>query len=185
MKHGGNGGINPSPIFLNNTFYVTTQATLEIQSAPSYEGPWSFYANITHPWPEAERPYNVEDPFLFIDKRGRWHIINHAYNLTQNSTCGSSDVSAHWFSIDGKDWHWSPQTPYYSTVTYDDGSTHAFATCERPNLHFDVNGDPDYLVCAVDVDASQQCPLHKNATACCSCCKFWDHDGTTVIKLAK
>ena len=185
VRHGGNEGINPSPIFLNGTFYVTTQATLEIQSAPSFDGPWSFYANISHPWPAGEQPYNVEDPFLFVDKRGRWHIINHAYSLAQNSSCGRSTVSAHWFSEDGRDWHWSPTSPYFSTVTYDDGSTHAFATCERPNLHFDAGGDPDFLVCAVDLDASEQCGVHENKTACCSCCKFWDHAGTTVVKLAR
>ncbi len=185
VKRAGNSGINPAPIFINGTFYVTTQATLQIQSSPSYEGPWAFFANITHPWPEAERPFNVEDPFLWVDKRGRWHILNHAYNTTQSSSCGSSHVSAHWFSLDGKDWHWSPQEPFSHTVTYEDGSTHTFATMERPNLHFDAEGNPDFLVCAVDLDASQQCSLHDNATACCDCCKFWDHDGTTVIKLAK
>lgn len=190
QRGGGYSGINPAPLWHNGSFYVTSQATLLIEVAPSFLGPWTFYANITHPWPTpADAPYSVEDPFLWVDKRGRWHIINHAYSLAQNSSCGSSHVSAHWFSSDGKDWHWSPQAPYASTVAYDDGSVHAFATCERPNLHFDSRGDPDYLVCAVDLDASEQCsphpdPRHHNATACCSCCKFWDHDGTTVIKLA-
>jgi hypothetical protein len=186
-RGGGYGGINPAPIFHNGSFYVTSQATTLIETAPSYLGPWTFFANITHPWGPGEAPYSVEDPFLFVDKRGRWHIINHAYNLTQNSSCGSSHVSAHWFSEEGKAWHWSPLAPYNSTIAYDDGTTHAFATCERPNLHFDARGDPDYLVCAVDLDASEQChptPKTHNATPCCSCCKFWDHAGTTVVKLA-
>ena len=180
QRRAGYEGINPAPIYHNGSLYVTSQTTTLIEMAPSYLGPWTFYANITHPWPEAERPYNVEDPFLWVDKRGRWHIINHAYNTTQSSDCGSSHVSAHWFSIDGKAWQWSPQEPYSHTVSFDDGSMHTFATMERPNLHFDANGDPDYLVCAVDLEASQQC----NKTACCDCCKFGDHDGTIVIKLA-
>jgi hypothetical protein len=182
----GNGfnGINPSPIYYNGNFYVTSQATLQIETSTSYLGPWTFYANITHPWPEDVRPYNVEDPYLWIDKRGRWHIINHAYNTTQNSNCGNSYVSAHWFSIDGKNWFWSSEEPYGHTVTYDDGSSHTFATLERPFLHFDSNGNADYLVCAVDLDASQQCGVSfDNTIACCDCCKFYDHDGTTVIKL--
>ncbi len=192
IRGAGYSGINPAPIYHNGSFFVTSQATTLIETAPSYRGPWAFYANISHPWgpSPASGPYHVEDPFLWVDKRGRWHIINHAYNLTQNSSCGASHVSAHWFSAEGKQWHWSPVAPYNSTVTYDDGSTHAFATCERPNLHFDASGDPDFLTCAVDLDASEQCGFHPdprahNATPCCSCCKFWDHDGTTVIKLQK
>lgn len=186
LRGAGYSGINPAPLYHNGSFYVTSQATTLIETAPSYLGPWAFFANITHPWPTpAEAPYHVEDPHLWIDKRGRWHILNHAYNLTQSSHCGSSHVSAHWFSEDGRAWHWSPQAPYSSTVAYDDNSTHAFATCERPSLHFSAGGDPDYLVCAVDLDASQQCaPTSSNATQCCSCCKFSDHDGTTVVKLA-
>ena len=185
QRQGGNSGINPSPVYLNGTFYVTTQQTLEIQSAPTFSGPWSFYANITH---NPSMPYVVEDPFLYIDKRGRWHIINHAYNTSESGSCGTSHVSAHWFSETGRDWHWSPQEPYSHTVAYDDGTSHTFATLERPYLHFDANGDPDYLVCAVDLDASETCPAHSaparsKSTTCCDCCKFSDHAGTTVIKL--
>lgn len=182
QRQGGYTGINPAPIFHNGSFFVTTQATKEIVTAPSYLGPWTHYSNITHP---PTLPYIVEDPFLWIDKRGRWHIINHAYNTSEVGSCGSSHVSAHWFSADGRDWHWSPQEPYGHTVTYQDGSMHTFATMERPYLHFDAStGSPDYLVLAVDLDASGSCPLdERNRTQCCDCCKFSDHDGTTVIKL--
>jgi hypothetical protein len=186
-KQSGYNVINPAPIYHDGNFYLTSQATLSIETSKNYNGPWTFYANITHPWPDAERPYNVEDPFMWIDKRNNWHIINHAYNKTQNSDCGSSFVSAHWFSGDGGlTWQWSPDEPYSHTVTYDDGSSHTFATLERPYLHFNSQGYPDYLICAVDLDASQQCANHNSVDtiACCDCCKFWDHAGTTVILLA-
>lgn len=40
-------------------------------------------------------------------KRGNWHIINHAYSNVQYENCGSSYVSAHFFSTDGKAWYGS------------------------------------------------------------------------------
>lgn len=46
-----------------------------------------------------------------LDKRSNWHIINHAYRNDEYEHCGNSTVSAHWYSTDGKEWHWSPQ-PY-------------------------------------------------------------------------
>jgi hypothetical protein len=47
---------------------------------------------------------------MWVDaKRGNWHIINHAYSNIEYENCGSSVASAHWFSEDGKDWHWSTE----------------------------------------------------------------------------
>lgn len=43
--------------------------------------------------------------FLWIDTRGSWHIINHAYNNHEFEQCGNSTLSAHFFSTDGKTWH--------------------------------------------------------------------------------
>ena len=43
--------------------------------------------------------------FLWIDSRGSWHIINHAYNNYEFQQCGNSTLSAHFFSTDGKTWH--------------------------------------------------------------------------------
>lgn len=50
-----------------------------------------------------------------LDKRGNWHIINHAYRNDEYEKCGTSIASAHFFSTDGKEWHWSTQ-PYTHTV---------------------------------------------------------------------
>ena len=136
--HPFNIGTNPAPVLHNGVFFATTQKTLVVVTAPSLAGPWTNYSNIT----AAHPGYRVEDPFLWLDKRGRWHILNHAMNNTADFThCGSSHVSAHFFSLDGKDWHVSAQ-PYGHTVTYDDGTSHTFATLERPNLHFKLTGIP-------------------------------------------
>ena len=84
---------------------------------------------------------NVEDPFMWIDKRGNWHIINHRF-WNETTHCYSSTLSAHTFSPDGKSWHIIEPAvePYSHTVKFDDGSTVSFVALERPNIHFDATG---------------------------------------------
>ena len=48
---------------------------------------------------------NVEDPFMWVDKRGNFHIVNHRYNTSEFGHCGTSTVSAHTFSTNALDWH--------------------------------------------------------------------------------
>ena len=33
-----------------------------------------------------------------VDKKGNWHIINHAYDVKDQTHCGNSTLSAHVFS---------------------------------------------------------------------------------------
>ena len=170
-------GTNPSPVFLNGAFYLTTQATREVLTSPTLEGPWTFFANISH---SPAQDYTVEDPHMWVDRRGSWHIICHAYNTSEMADCGSSHVSAHFFSLDGKDWRWTDQ-PYGHTVTYDDGTALTYATLERPFLSFNAEGQPAFLSLAADLAAvDRDCP----AKECCACCKFSDHAGTIVVALA-
>jgi hypothetical protein len=74
-----------------------------------------------------------EDPFMYIDARGNWHIINHAYDVHEWQNCGNSTLSAHSYSTNGKDWHMlKPNVePYHHTVQYDDGTS--------PNPHLNLN----------------------------------------------
>jgi hypothetical protein len=44
-------------------------------------------------------------PVMYIDSKGNWHIINHAFDTRQYKNCSNSTLSAHIFSKDGKDWH--------------------------------------------------------------------------------
>jgi hypothetical protein len=129
-------GGNPAPIFHNGAFYMTNQFTTQIYTTPALTAGavWTVHANISHATLPTD-DYHVEDPFLWVDRRGNWHIINHAYSNDQYVSCGISDVSAHFFSADGVEWTYSPQ-PYNHTVAYDDGTTHTYTTLERPNLHF-------------------------------------------------
>ena len=173
-------GVNPAPVFVNGAFFLTSQRTSKVLTAPSISGPWSFFANITQP-PATIMNYTVEDPRMWVDRRGYWHIINHAYNTREFSNCGASHVSAHFFSTDGRTWLWSDE-PYGHTVHFDDGTEHTYATLERPYLVFDASsGQPAFLVLAADLVAEDVCPSKSD---CCACCKFSDHAGTIVVKLA-
>jgi hypothetical protein len=149
VKSGSYPGGNPAPVFHNGAFYLTNQKTTQIFVAPALGAAWTIFGNIS----DSNLPtddYHVEDPFLWVDHRGNWHIINHAYSNMQFTSCGSSYVSAHWFSEDGKNWHWSDQ-PYTHTVFYDDGSNHTYTTLERPNLHFNAAGVITHINLAADM----------------------------------
>jgi hypothetical protein len=83
-------------------------------------------------------------------------------------------ASAHFFSADGLTWGFSAQ-PYNHTVVYDDGTEHVYATLERPNLHFDENGQPRFLILAADlVTGDEGCGArtdhaHFGHTPCDNC----------------
>jgi hypothetical protein len=129
----GPGG-NPAPIYHDGVWYATSQRTTEVVMTPKLGQKWTHFANIVPKLSSGTQ----EDPFMYIDKKGNWHIINHAYDTSEWKNCGNSTLSAHVFSRDGKDWHMlKPDVhPYTHEVHYEDGTTHSYSTLERPNLHF-------------------------------------------------
>mmetsp|Transcript_17727 Transcript_17727/g.46280 ORF Transcript_17727/g.46280 Transcript_17727/m.46280 type:complete len:363 (-) Transcript_17727:1552-2640(-) len=180
-------GGNPAPLFHNGAFYMTNQGTGAIYTSPRLGAPWTTFATLNHSALPDPTYYHVEDPFMWIDKRGNWHIINHAYRNDEYERCGSSVVSAHWYSADGKAWTWASQ-PYSHTVQYDDGTSHTYTTLERPNLHFDASGQLTHLNVAADLVtgdegcASRTKHAHFGHTPCDNC-KWDDHAGTIIIAL--
>lgn len=64
-------GSNPAPTYYAGKFYLTDQATSKLYSTTALDQPWVVLGNITHP----RLPYTVEDPFLYVDNRGSFHII--------------------------------------------------------------------------------------------------------------
>eukprot|EP01051_Picozoa_sp_SAG22_P018605 SAG22_NODE_3179_length_1873_cov_1.661218_2_plen_131_part_00 len=98
-------GGNTAPAYYKGNIYVTSQSTTKLMTATSLAGPWTTFSEIKHP----EMNYTVEDPYLFIDSRGSFHVINHAYNTGQKTSCTTSWVSSHFYSTDGKTWGHSDQ----------------------------------------------------------------------------
>ena len=166
-------GGNPAPIYHNGAFYMTNQATEQVFMTPKLGSPWSVFANISHAALPTDQ-YHVEDPYLWIDKRGNWHIINHAYSNLQYNACATSYVSSHFFSTDGKDWAWSSQ-PYPHEVQYDDGTSHIYTTLERPSLVLDASGVPTHITLAADlIIGDEGCGnrtshAHNGHTPCDNC----------------
>jgi hypothetical protein len=186
-------GPNAAPVWHGGAFYMTNQRTGEVwtTSALAAGQSWTLVANISHSGLKTNT--HAEDPFMWIDKRNNWHIINHAYDLTQSEQCGSSVVSDHFFSKDGKDWHAiGGVEPYGHTVHFDDGTSHTYSTLERPYIYFDATNQMTHISFAADLTVGDEgckdrstgfCAAHKIKPCCCNCCKFEDHAGTIVVAL--
>ena len=73
-------GGNPAPVFHNNAWYFTSQRTKEVSTTPKLcmdaTCVWTTFATIDHS--NVTSGTTPEDPFMWIDKRENWHIINHA-----------------------------------------------------------------------------------------------------------
>ena len=196
-RHQGGCGGNPAPARAKNgTFYCVSQHTRELVSATKL-GEWSYVSDINLTLSNgstvsyASAFANVEDPFLWIDLRGNFHILNHRFVQSETTHCHSSTISAHVFSPDGQHWHaLEPAVqPYGHTVQYDDGSNFSFTTLERPNAHFDERGVMTHINFAADLttpDAGCNDNVeagHTGKARSCAECKFYRHCGTTVVAL--
>jgi len=84
---------------------------------------------------------NHEDPFLFVDRRGSFHIITH--DQSDNNVCGDSKnhaCGAHLFSRDSWSWTVSPTPAYTDKVPVPAGGTKTLQTRQRPQLIFSDDG---------------------------------------------
>lgn len=102
-----------------------------------------------------------EDPFMWQDHRGNWHVLYH--RMFDNGTdTRSKDAEGLWsgghsFSYDGLTW--SPITRCYNTTVFlEGGGSQAFVSRERPKLILGPDGRPTHLSNAVQ-------PLQSGAGA--------------------
>lgn len=100
-----------------------------------------------------------EDPFLWQDKRGNFHMLLHSLEAGGGFGDGPK-VGRHAFArkIDGP-WTFNNQTlAFNTTVQYTDGTTINFYRRERPQLFFSEDGQmqPLYLTNGVQEDNSPQ-----------------------------
>jgi hypothetical protein len=94
----------------------------------SWEGPF-FDATPYAPIFDLPTFENSEDPNLFVDPQGNFHLLTHT-----NAQPNWHDVSAHAFSPDGVHWTVSPVAPYTKTIAWEDGSETTVWKRERPQL---------------------------------------------------
>jgi hypothetical protein len=149
---------NPSAQVLSNgTVVVVFRANpavtgggeqLGVAVAPHWSAPFETYPTpiIKH---STGTPDN-EDPFVWMQPDGSWHIVNHQQST--GNVCGDSDAGhscgAHWFSRSPfGPWRVSIEPAYSAAVTLTNGSAAAFQTRQRPQLVFADDGSmtPLYL----------------------------------------
>lgn len=106
---------------------------------------WNSTEYSKRPGPPIVAPSNGtgshEDPFLWRDKRGNFHVLTH--NQQSGNLCGdSASCGAHLFSRDSRAWSISKHPAYSSAVRLrSNGSLVHTATRQRPQLVFSDDGE--------------------------------------------
>ncbi|KAH7002613.1 hypothetical protein EDB80DRAFT_778779 [Ilyonectria destructans] len=144
-------GTNPAPWPLwsrrnRSSEIILASEDLKIRSADRYDGDYGLIS--TAPWNTSDyQPYWTEDPFLWRDKRGNWHALNHWMIDIVESGVKYSRVGAHMYarSITGP-WHFKLQEAFNSTVNFTDGTFQTLNRRERPKIFFDDDMTPLYLI---------------------------------------
>ena len=136
--------------------------SLGIATAKHWKGPYVRRAGgpIVSP---ANKTGDHEDPFLFTDPRGHFHLITH--NQGADNICGNrSDhgCGAHLFSRTGEAGSWRVgRGPVYDVgVTLANGSRATLATRQRPQIVFSDSGEPEVLLNGASFEGNSSCPSH-------------------------
>lgn len=104
---------------------------ISLASAPSFSGPYTHLNNGG----------GSEDPFIWQDKRGNYHILVHSLE-PEVGFGGGPKVGRHAFSRSiGGPWKFDNETLAFSTkVEFDDGTEIDYYRRERPQLYFSDDG---------------------------------------------
>jgi len=147
---GGRAFSNPAPHFLPNGsllcgFRADARSggeRVSVATAPSIYGPYT----DTRPHPAVNTEPHLdtgdEDPFLWQDERGHWHLLMHhlgGYNGVHEP------VGAHAYSRDAVHWTKSVVLPYTTFVPFVDGTAINMTRRERPELVLSGRGQPRYF----------------------------------------
>lgn len=93
---------------------------------------WAEPYVVTTPNPTSLIKDNLEDPFVYRDCRGGWHMLAHSI-----SPRNQGRVGVHTFSSDGASWTMGrPNLAYTTNVLWADGQTTGLSRRERPVLVF-------------------------------------------------
>jgi EGF-like domain len=127
---------------------------INIASTPNYWGPYT----ELHP----SQPIfteGSEDPFLWEDKRGNFHLLVHSL-LPDGGFGNGPNVGRHAYATKWNgDWTFNLNTVAYNTTAhFTDGSTINYYRRERPHLYFSTDGQmtPLYLSTGVQEVNSPQ-----------------------------
>ncbi|GME28287.1 hypothetical protein GTA08_BOTSDO01148 [Neofusicoccum parvum] len=140
---------NPAPWPLYARGNATSRIAFAVEDNLIYVAQ-NYSASYERVFSPSGQPW-TEDPFLWRDKRGHWHILVHYMIDIEERDEKGPNVGAHLYSrnLEGP-WTFNTETlAYNTTVHFDDGTTTELYRRERPKLYFDMK-DPDltplYLV---------------------------------------
>ena len=200
----------PAPVYApNNTLYCvcSNHSWVIFKTEDVFSGQWHYVTKIEFPssWgASADRIYlKNEDPYLYFDSRGNWHLLCHRYDYRNGFPFNPNAtkpllVSGHAYSRNGFEWHFNrAQQPYDAVIRFDNGTTQHFSTFERPHLVF---GSPDGKTATHLVVAAQPyyrspetlqicggCEARIGSASSCVTCKVsssLDYTFTMVLPLA-
>lgn len=98
--------------------------------------------------PRRSQYFQCEDPFLWRDARGNYHVLFH-----HGDARTKEDLGGHGFSSDGETWALSHTNAYGNNfTTSDDGVARRFKRPQRPQLLLDNDGAPRVLILGVAGD---------------------------------
>ncbi|TID22096.1 hypothetical protein E6O75_ATG10890 [Venturia nashicola] len=137
-------GTNPAPLPLSSPSSQSSKTVLmdedqTIFTAPSYLGPYTILSKA--PWNTTDfSPTWAEDPFLYQDFRGYFHVLAHwMIDLSLDPPKKYPRVGAHMFSrkLEGP-WMFRPEygPAFTSEVVFEDGGVEVFGRRERPKVYF-------------------------------------------------
>lgn len=170
----GLGCNNPAPMLHPNGtwFLICNGGGFVLHRASSVGGPWT---TVTKLPPNPPHTGTWEDPFLYLDAAGHWHVLAHSWDHANDAA-----ISGHYYSADGDSWHTTGEQPYGNTAQLDDGSVLHMRTRERPKVFFAADGvTPLHLFNGINTN--KYCPSPASA---CKTTTGYDWDYTFVQPIA-
>ena len=166
---------NPAPMQHSNGtwFVVCNEGNKVLYSAKSPAGPWlrvGVIQDASNTPTVAGTPTQWtnssvwEDPWMWMDAAGHWHVLCHAYPPILKAQCGvcalhyGDVVAGHGFSTDGTpgSWTWSSTPPFTRYVNFTGGNPLlSYGARERPYLLLE-DGAPVALYTSVTYPGSPQ-----------------------------
>jgi len=83
--------------------------------------------------------HTAEDPSIFIDKRGNWHML---VNALPGGCVPKFQQGGHAWSKDGVEWSEPRTGAYNTTVVFTNGTSFTCSRRERPQMILDSTGTP-------------------------------------------
>lgn len=136
---------NPGPVLFKNgsmTMFYRSHANLPKPTCSGESIGVQYCSNSTSVCSGGRNPifkHTAEDPSVFIDKRGNWHML---VNALPGGCNPKTHQGGHAWSRDGITWSEPRVGAYNTTVLFTDGTSMTCTRRERPQMVLDADGIP-------------------------------------------